>query len=318
MVVIFMDMNFYEKLLGYYKGKIEDDEKYEKRIQKEEKDTYRVMKAVNGGSQQLGIKNLGDLVCLINVSRQLTISGGRNIFEEFMAIPQIEETINSENRRNPKLIQAIQGYDFCEWEHFETPLEHEHTQIEEFKRFNTESDYRDIFAVVKSFIDNKKTVVIKTAAKSEQELTYQVSSIIAISKMIMRLDGFVPSSKLKFEDGNVYIIYKEADKVFGDTSRENGLVMVPTPVEIEEEEKQKEHRTQREKLEREQQQKEYEKTMLERWSKTPEQKQETEQQKKKHEQTMQERWGLQKKRPQSRISKPMEQHSQNKSNGISR
>ena len=261
-----MDINFYDKLLGYYKGVIETDERYEKRLQSEEKDAYRVIKALNGGGRQLRIKNLFDLACLINASKQLTISGSRNMFEEFIALPQVNNTINSVNTKNPAQIQAIQDYDFSNWEQLETPLEQQHTQIEEFRRFNTESDYSSILAKAKRIIDEKRPIIIKTQAETEDELTNKEKSIIAISKMIIRLEGFAPSSEIQFEEGKVSLNYKDADKVFGDSSRDNGLVMVPTPAEIEEKEKQEEHRRQREKQERERQRQEYEKTMAERWS----------------------------------------------------
>lgn len=313
-----MDRDFFEKLIAYYKCKVEDDERYGKRIENEERDAYRVMKALRDSKHQIIIKNIGDLARLLNVAKQLTATEGRNIFEDFYSIPQVETIINNMISIKPEQIQAIQDYDFSDWEPNETPLEQEHRQIEDFRRYNTDEIYFGTISKIKGFLVAGKPVQIKSEARTEVELTEKDKAILAMSKMLMRRNGLVPNSELQFKDGIVSITCREADKVFGDTSREHGLVIVPTPVQIEEDEKQEEHRKQQEKLKREQQQTEYKKIMLDRWAKTPEQKEETEQQKKKYEQTMQERWGVQKKSPQSRISKPTEQHSQNRGNGISR
>lgn len=235
-----MDINFYEKLIGYYKCRIEDDEKYNKRIESEERDAYRVIKAINNSKHQISIKNMGDLARLLNVAKQLTLGGSRNIFKEFSSIPQVESVVRNMKSKKPEQIQAIQNYDFSDWEPDETRLEQEHRQVENFRKANTDEMYRGVLSKASNIITSGKFIQIKTSAKSEKELSERHKSILALSKIVMRLNGLLPSSQLQFEEGNVVLSYTEAKKEFGDTSRCLEQTMSMSPAQVEEEEKKKE------------------------------------------------------------------------------
>ena len=234
-------MEFYEKLIDYYKIKIESDEKLEKRVQNEEKDAYRVMKALRDSKHPITIKNIGDLARLLNVAKQLTFSGGRNVFEEFISIPQVETVVRNMTARKPEEIQAIQDYDSSGWGPNETPLEQEHRQIEEFKKFNTNEIYTGTLSRIKGVLAIGKQIQIKSEARSEEELTEKYKAILAISKMLMRKNGLVPNSKLQFEDGRIVLGYSDAEKVFGsDIIKTEEQTMGITPAQAEEKKREEE------------------------------------------------------------------------------
>lgn len=234
-------MEFYEKLIDYYKIKIESDEKLEKRVQNEEKDAYRVMKALRDSKHPITIKNIGDLARLLNVAKQLTFSGGRNVFEEFISIPQVETVVRNMTARKPEEIQAIQDYDSSGWGPNETPLEQEHRQIEEFKKFNTNEIYTGTLSRIKGVLATGKQIQIKSEARSEEELTEKYKAILAISKMLMRKNGLVPNSKLQFEDGRIVLGYSDAEKVFGsDIIKTEEQTMGITPAQAEEKKREEE------------------------------------------------------------------------------
>lgn len=236
-----MDRDFYEKLISYYKCRIEDDERYGKRIANEERDAYRVMKALSDSKRPITIKNIGDLARLLNVAKQLTATDGRNIFEDFCSISQVETIINNMASRKPEQIQAIQDYDFSDWEPTETPLEQDHRQIEEFKRFNTTEIYTEILSRIKVFLATGKQIQIKTEARSEEELTEKHKAIISMSKMLMRKNRLVPNSELQFEDGRIVLGYLEAERVFGsDIIKTEEQTMGITPAQAEEKKKEEE------------------------------------------------------------------------------
>lgn len=236
-----MDMKFYEKLIDYYKIKIESDEKLEKRVQNEEKDAYRVMKALRDSKHPITIKNIGDLARLLNVAKQLTFSGGRNVFEEFISIPQVETVVRNMTARKPEEIQAIQDYDSSGWGPNETPLEQEHRQIEEFKKFNTNEIYTGTLSRIKGVLATGKQIQIKSEARSEEELTEKHKAILAMSKMLMRKNGLVPNSELQFEDGRIVLGYSDAEKVFGsDIIKTEEQTMGITPAQAEEKKKEEE------------------------------------------------------------------------------
>ena len=234
-------MEFYEKLIDYYKIKIESDEKLEKRVQNEEKDAYRVIKALRDSKHPITIKNIGDLARLLNVAKQLTFSGGRNVFEEFISIPQVETVVRNMTARKPEEIQAIQDYDSSGWGPNETPLEQEHRQIEEFKKFNTNEIYTGTLSRIKGVLATGKQIQIKSEARSEEELTEKYKAILAISKMLMRKNGLVPNSKLQFEDGRIVLGYSDAEKVFGsDIIKTEEQTMGITPAQAEEKKREEE------------------------------------------------------------------------------
>lgn len=234
-------MEFYEKLIDYYKIKIESDEKLEKRVQNEEKDAYRVMKALRDSKHPITIKNIGDLARLLNVAKQLTFSGGRNVFEEFISIPQVETVVRNMTARKPEEIQAIQDYDSSGWGQNETPLEQEHRQIEEFKKFNTNEIYTGTLSRIKGVLATGKQIQIKSEARSEEELTEKYKAILAISKMLMRKNGLVPNSKLQFEDGRIVLGYSDVEKVFGsDIIKTEEQTMGITPAQAEEKKREEE------------------------------------------------------------------------------
>lgn len=236
-----MDMKFYEKLIDYYKIKIESDEKLEKRVQNEEKDAYRVMKALRDSKHPITIKNIGDLARLLNVAKQLTFSGGRNVFEEFISIPQVETVVRNMTARKPEEIQAIQDYDSSGWGPNETPLEQEHRQIEEFKKFNTNEIYTGTLSRIKGVLATGKQIQIKSEARSEEELTEKHKAILAMSKMLMRKNGLVPNSELQFEDGRIVLGYSDAEKVFGsDIIKTEEQTIGITPAQAEEKKKEEE------------------------------------------------------------------------------
>lgn len=236
-----MDINFYEKLIGYYKCRIEDDEKYNKRIESEERDAYRVIKAINNSKHQISIKNMGDLARLLNVAKQLTLGGSRNIFKEFSSIPQVESVVRNMKSKKPEQIQAIQNYDFSDWEPMETPLEQEHRLIEEFKQFNTNEIYTGTLSRIKGVLATGKQIQIKSEARSEEELTEKHKAILAMSKMLMRKNGLVPNSELQFEDGRIVLGYSDAEKVFGsDIIKTEEQTMGITPAQAEEKKKEEE------------------------------------------------------------------------------
>lgn len=147
---------------------------------------YRVMKALRDSKHPITIKNIGDLARLLNVAKQLTFSGGRNLFEEFISIPQVETVVRNMTARKPEEIQAIQDYDSSGWEPNETPLEQEHRQIEEFKKFNTNEIYTGTLSRIKGVLATGKQIQIKSEARSEEELTEKHKAILAMSKMLMR------------------------------------------------------------------------------------------------------------------------------------
>ena len=234
-----MDTDFYERLIAYYKCRIEDDEKYDKRIENEEKDAYRVMKALNDSKHPIAIKNIGDLARLLNVAKQLTTTDGRNIFEEFGSIPQVETFINSITSRKPEQIQAIQDYDFSDWEPMVTPLEQDHKLIEEFKKFNTSEIYMGTLSKIKGILTAGNPIQIKSEARAEEELTAKHKAILAMSRMFMRKNGLVPNSELKFEDGKVVLEYLDAEKVFGsDIVKAQEQTMGITPAQADDKKKQ--------------------------------------------------------------------------------
>lgn len=236
-----MDREFFEKLISYYKCRIEDDERYGKRIANEERDAYRVMKALSDSKQPITIKNIGDLARLLNVAKQLTATDGRNIFEDFCSIPQVETIINNMSSRKPEQIQAIQDYDFSDWEPMETPLEQEHRLIEEFKQFNTNEIYTGTLSRIKGILTTGKQIQIKSEARSEEELTEKHKAILAMSKMLMRKNGLVPNSELQFKDGRIALGYLDAEKVFGsDIIKAEEQTMGITPAQAEEKKKQEE------------------------------------------------------------------------------
>lgn len=236
-----MDRDFFEKLISYYKCRIEDDERYSKRIANEERDAYRVMKAISDRKQPITIKNIGDLARLLNVAKQLTATDGRNIFEDFCFIPQVETIINNMNSRKPEQIQAIQDYDFSDWEPMETPLEQEYRLIEEFKQFNANKIYTEMLSRIKGVLVTGKQIQIKSEATSEEELTEKHKAILAISKMLMRKNGLVPNPELQFEDGRIVLGYSDAEKVFGsDIIKAEKQTMGITPAQAEEKKKEEE------------------------------------------------------------------------------
>lgn len=236
-----MDRDFYEKLISYYKCRIEDDERYGKRIANEERDAYRVMKALSDSKRPITIKNIGDLARLLNVAKQLTATDGRNIFEDFCSISQVETIINNMASRKPEQIQAIQDYDFSDWEPMETPLEQEHRLIEEFKQFNANEIYTGILSRIKEILVTGKQIQIKSEATSEEELTEKHKTILAISKMLMRKNGLVPNPELQFEDGRIVLGYSDAEKVFGsDIIKAEKQTMGITPAQVEEKKKEEE------------------------------------------------------------------------------
>lgn len=236
-----MNMEFYEKLIDYYKMKIESDEKLEKRVQSEEKDAYRVMKALRDSKHPITIKNIGDLARLLNVAKQLTLSGGRNVFEEFISIPQVEAVIKNMTARKPEEIQAIQDYDSSGWGPNETPLEQEHRQIEDFRTANTDEMYLGTISKASNIITSGRHIQIKTDARTEEELSNRDKSILAISKIIMRINGLLPNSELQFEGGRVILDYTDAEKEFSsDIVKEHGQTMGITPAQVEEKKKEEE------------------------------------------------------------------------------
>lgn len=233
-----MDRDFFEKLIAYYKCRIEDDERYSKRIKNEEKDAYRVIKALGDSKHPITIKNIGDLACLLNVAKQLTITGSRNIFEDFCSIPQVETIINNMTSRKPEQIQAIQDYDFSDWEPNETPLEQDHKQVESFRRANVDEIYYGTLAKANNIINAGRPIQIKTTAMSRDGLNEKEKSILSISKIIMRLNGFLPDTQLKFENGRVVLNYTDAEKVFGsDIIKAEEQTMGITPAQVEEKKK---------------------------------------------------------------------------------
>lgn len=230
-----------EKLIAYYKCKIEDDERYDKRIANEERDAYRVVKALSNSKRPITIKNIGDLARLLNVAKQLTSTDGRNIFEDFCSIPQVETIINNITSRKPEQIQVIQDYDFLDWKPMETPLEQDHRLIEEFKRVNTNEIYTGTLSRIREILATSKPIQIKSEAKSEKELTEKHKAILAMSKMFMRKNGLVPNSELKFEEGRIVLGYLDAEKVFGsDIIKAEEQTMGITPAQAEEEKKREE------------------------------------------------------------------------------
>lgn len=236
-----MDKDFFEKLIAYYKCKIEDDEGYDKRIANEERDAYRVVKALSNSKRPITIKNIGDLARLLNVAKQLTTTDGRNIFEDFCSIPQVETIINNITSRKPEQIQVIQDYDFLDWEPMETPLEQDHRLIEEFKRVNTNEIYTGTLSRIREILATGKPIQIKSEAKSEKELTEKHKAILAMSKMFMRKNGLMPNSELKFEEGRIVLGYLDAEKVFGsDIIKAEEQTMGITPAQAEEEKKREE------------------------------------------------------------------------------
>ncbi|MBR2744601.1 MAG: hypothetical protein IKE01_04825 [Clostridia bacterium] len=234
-----MDMDFYEKLIAYYKCRIEDDEKYNKRIENEEKDAYRVMKALNESKHPITIKNIGDLARLLNVAKQLTTTDGRNIFEEFGSIPQVESIINNMTSRKPEQIQAIQDYDFSDWEPMDTLLEQDHKLIVEFKKINTSEIYMETLSKIKGILTAGNPIQIKSEARAEEELTAKHKAILSMPRMFMRENGLVPNSELKFEDGKVVLEYLDAEKVFGsDIIKAQEQTMGITPAQADDKKKQ--------------------------------------------------------------------------------
>ena len=238
-----MDREFFEKLIEYYKCRIEDDERYGKRIKNEEKDAYRVMKALTGKEYHITIKNGGDLACLLNVAKQLTVTGGRNIFEEFCSISQVETIINSMASRKPEQLQAIQDYDFSDWGPNETPLEQDHKQVESFRRANVDEIYYGTLAKASDIINAGRPIQIKTTADTIDRLNEKEKSILSISKILVRINGFVPDTQLKFENGRVVLNYTDAEKVFGgDIIKTEEQTMGITPAQAEEKKKQEDIR----------------------------------------------------------------------------
>ena len=236
-----MNMGFYEKLIDYYKMEIESDEKLEKRVQSEEKDAYRVMKALRDSKHPITIKNIGDLARLLNVAKQLTLSGGRNVFEEFISIPQVEAVVKNMTARKPKEIQAIQDYDLSGWGPNETPLEQEHRKIEDFRTANTDEMYLGTISKASKIITSGRHIQIKTDARTEEELSNRDKSILAISKVIMRLNGLLPNSELQFEGGRVILDYTDAEKEFsGDIIKAQVQTMGIAPSQVEEKKKEEE------------------------------------------------------------------------------
>lgn len=236
-----MNMDFYEKLIDYYKMKIESDEKLEKRVQSEERDAYRVMKALRNSKHPIIIKNIGDLARLLNVAKQLTLSGGRNVFEEFVSIPQVESIVKNMTERKPEEIQAIQDYDSSGWEPNETPLEQEHRQIEDFRTANTDEMYLGTISKASNIITSGRHIQIKNDARIEEDLSNRDKSILAISRIVMRLNGLLPNSELQFENGRVILDYTDAEKEFGgDIIKAQVQTMGITPTQAEEKKKEEE------------------------------------------------------------------------------
>jgi len=236
-----MNMDFYEKLIDYYKMEIESDEKLEKRVQSEERDAYRVMKALRDSKHPITIKNIGDLARLLNVAKQLTLSGGRNVFEEFVSIPQVESIVKNMTERKPEEIQAIQDYDSSGWEPNETPLEQEHRQIEDFRTANTDEMYLGTISKASNIITSGRHIQIKTDARIEEDLSNRDKSILAISRIVMRLNGLLPNSELQFENGRVILDYTDAEKEFGgDIIKAQVQTMGITPTQAEEKKKEEE------------------------------------------------------------------------------
>lgn len=210
-----MNINLCEKIVNYYKNKIENDEKFNKRVNNEEKDAYRVMNAINSSAQTVTIKGIADLARLLNVSKQLTLTGGRNIFEEFCSTAQVEEIIKNMEEKNPKETQFILNFETSECSEKETPFEKEHEQVELYRTIISDEMYSGILKKVNSIIASGKHVPIKTSAQNESELSEVNKSIIAISKIIMRQNGLVPSSELQFAEEKVTLNYADAEKEFG-------------------------------------------------------------------------------------------------------
>lgn len=236
-----MNMDFYEKLIDYYKMKIESDEKLKKRVQSEERDAYRVMKALRDSKHPITIKNIGDLARLLNVAKQLTLSGGRNVFEEFISIPQVETIVKNMTARKPEEIQAIQDYDSSGWGPNETPLEQEHRQIENFRTANTDEMYLGTISKASNIITSGRYIQIKTDARIEEDLSNRDKSILAISRIVMRLNGLLPNSELQFENGRVILDYTDAEKEFGgDIIKAQVQTMGITPTQAEEKKKEEE------------------------------------------------------------------------------
>lgn len=238
-----MDMMFLEKLIGYYKGKIEDDERYNKRVKNEERDACRVIKALSDNKHPITIKNIGDLARLLNVAKQLTIAGGRNIYGEFSMLPQVGSMIKNTNLRNPEQMREIQDYDFSDWESDETPLEQEHRQIEDFRTANTAEMYNGTISKASNIITAGRHIQIKTDAEIEEDLSSRDKSILAVSKVIMRLNGLVPNPELQFEGGRVILDYTDAEKIFdSDITKAQRQTMGITPAQVDEKKKEEEIR----------------------------------------------------------------------------
>lgn len=236
-----MNMDFCEKLIDYYKMKIESDEKLKKRVQSEERDAYRVMKALRDSKHPITIKNIGDLARLLNVAKQLTLSGGRNVFEEFISIPQVETIVKNMTARKPEEIQAIQDYDSSGWGPNETPLEQEHRQIENFRTANTDEMYLGTISKASNIITSGRYIQIKTDARIEEDLSNRDKSILAISRIVMRLNGLLPNSELQFENGRVILDYTDAEKEFGgDIIKAQVQTMGITPTQAEEKKEEEE------------------------------------------------------------------------------
>lgn len=236
-----MNMDFYEKLIDYYKMEIESDEKLKKRVHSEERDAYRVMKALRDSKHPITIKNIGDLARLLNVAKQLTLSGGRNVFEEFISIPQVETIVKNMTARKPEEIQAIQDYDSSGWEPNETPLEQEHRQTEDFRTANTDEMYLGTISKASNIITSGRHIQIKTDAKTGGDLSNRDKSILAISRIVMRLNGLLPNSELQFENGRVILDYTDAEKEFGgDIIKSQVQTMGITPTQAEEKKKEEE------------------------------------------------------------------------------
>lgn len=236
-----MNRDFFEKLILYYKYRIEDGERRGKRIENEERDAYRVMRALSNNMQQITIKSMGDLACLLNVAKQLTVTDGRNIFEDFCSIPQVKTTINNMKLRKPEQIQVIQNFELVDWDlepigtPLETPLEQDHRLIEEFKRANTNEIYTGTLSKIREIVATGKQIQIISEAKSENELTKKHKAVLAMSKMFMRRNGLVPNSELKFEEDGIVLGYLDAKTVF-DSYLKREHEITPELIQAQEEE----------------------------------------------------------------------------------